>query len=818
MNAMTLKMDAQNKELQYNAKKANPDLDEDDIPMSREEEAKFMQTFYFQIPIDPNDQEKTTLTCPFDIDAYKRMPFGLCNAPATFQRKGTKNAAIDYLSRIQNDELSDDSEVNDNFLKETLMEFNTKDGPCSEMLLQKAFENGALIGSENYKMWSTAMKIALTGKNKMGFIDGTCVKPVTSPVLAQQWEICNDIVLGWILGSLSQELYLGQVYSEIASESNLLARIPLPDVKDAFVVSREESHRGLAPGKTSAKSNHAAFLLKLTMSGFVNKFSGNNVDMSQNASTYSSSMSASFTNEQMVKLLSLINEKPAANVFDSMAGNMPCFFNNSTYFNLNIEKFYCVKSGSYVYNVTLGWIIDSGANQHMTTSTKNMFNVVDISSLKLSIGHPNGTMANIIAIGSMRFTENVVLFDVLIIPEYTVNLLSVNKMIKDSKYFVGFDESKCYIQDLKLGKIVGTGSESVGLCMFYYDHNGKTFAGMSNSGIVSYVFKELWHCRLGHPTDQVLSVLSGKIGYKNGDHTSACDICHKAKQTREPFPLSDHKSFRIGDLIHLDVCGPYKATSRDGYKYFLTIVDDFSRAVLVYLLKTKAEVFENIENFIKMVFTQFEIKVKVIKSDNGIEFVNNKMSGLLTSLGIIHQTSRSYTPQQNGIVERKHRHLLNVSRSLMFQGRIPLSMWPECVLTTAYLINRLPSSVLSGASPFKIVYVDWFNFFDTKSSQSPNDEDGDSSTEDGKARASPIQNERVVPLATQKEDNVTFEGNNLSFSIGGSSGLRDSHFSARLRVLRYLKQAPGTRAQFNEGNEFRLHAFLDADWAKLLEN
>ena len=73
-------------------------------------------------------------------------------------------------------------------------------------------------GSDNYKMWSTAMKIALKGKNKMGFVDGTCVKPITSPVLSQQWERCNAIVLGWILGSLSSELYLGQVYSEIASE------------------------------------------------------------------------------------------------------------------------------------------------------------------------------------------------------------------------------------------------------------------------------------------------------------------------------------------------------------------------------------------------------------------------------------------------------------------------------------------------------------------------------------------------------------------------------------------------------------------------
>ncbi|GJV81614.1 ribonuclease H-like domain-containing protein [Tanacetum coccineum] len=346
-----------------------------------------------------------------------------------------------------------------------------------------------LIGSENYKMWSTAMKIALTGKNKLGFIDGTCVKPVTSPVLAQQWERCQvyseiasevwdelketyDKMDGSVIfnvvqkinalkqGDLSVPEYyhtLNSLWSEFdilsllptctcaaherllkhnqlvrlmqflmglndvyqPTRSNLLARDPLPDVKDAFaVLSREESHRGLAPSKTSAKSNPAAFVAKTNngntnfnnnrrvnsnynsirgpnpnlvckhcglightiercyelngypvgfkrnpnlskQSSLVKKFSGNNVDMSQNASTSSGSMSASFTNEQMVKLLSLINEKPAANVSDSMA----------------------------------------------------------------------------------------------------VSIL---------------DETKCYIQDLKLGKIVGTSSESGGLYMFDCDHNCNT--------------------------------------------------------------------------------------------------------------------------------------------------------------------------------------------------------------------------------------------------------------------------------------------------------------------------------------------------------
>ncbi|GKE37882.1 putative RNA-directed DNA polymerase [Tanacetum coccineum] len=80
------------------------------------------------------------------------------------------------------------------------------------------------------------------------------------------------------------------------------------------------------------------------------------------------------------------------------------------------------------------------------------------------------------------------------------------------------------------------------------------------------------------------------------------------------------------------------------------------------------------------------------------------MTELFNNLGIIHQTSCAYTPQQNGIAERKHIHLLNVPKSLLFQSGIILNMWTICVLTAAYLINRLPSSVLNGKSPFELVY------------------------------------------------------------------------------------------------------------------
>ncbi|GJY20493.1 ribonuclease H-like domain-containing protein [Tanacetum coccineum] len=394
--------------------------------------------------------------------------------------------------------------------------------------------NVKLTGSDNYKKWSTDMRIALKGKNKMVFVDGTCVRPVTSPILSQQWERCNAIVLGWIL------------------RSNLLAREPILDVKEAFnIVSREESHRGLHPSSGSSsvmKSLDILLVFKrnpnlVKQRGNYNSrsFNGNvEAQKGTSTSTGSTTFDNAFTKEQMMKILSLINEKPTGNA------------------NVSME----------------------GANQHLTVSTKNMFNVIDISSLNLTVSQPNGTLAKIIVVGNLRLSANIVLYDVLVVPEYGVSLLSVHKLIKDSKLFVGFDEHTCYIQDLNLIKIVGIGNEFGGLYMFDEDKNGKSKCGMSDYVFVCHVSKDLWHCRLGYPSDQVLSILSKNIGLNYDKHVSPCDICHKAKQIMDSFSLSDHKSVTVGDLVHLDLWGPYKVVSREGLLSY--VLSGASPYLLVY--------------------------------------------------------------------------------------------------------------------------------------------------------------------------------------------------------------------------------------------
>nr|KYP46809.1 Retrovirus-related Pol polyprotein from transposon TNT 1-94 [Cajanus cajan] len=123
-----------------------------------------------------------------------------------------------------------------------------------------------------------------------------------------------------------------------------------------------------------------------------------------------------------------------------------------------------------------------------------------------------------------------------------------------------------------------------------------------------------------------------------------------------------------------------------GEKYFLTIVDDFSRYTWVVLLNSKSKVKMHVQNFIALIENQFDSKIKCIRSDNGPEVF---LKDLFATKGIIHHTNCVYTPQQNRCVERKHQHILNVTRALMFQSQLLEYFWSYAIKHLVFLINRI---------------------------------------------------------------------------------------------------------------------------------
>ena len=115
------------------------------------------------------------------------------------------------------------------------------------------------------------------------------------------------------------------------------------------------------------------------------------------------------------------------------------------------------------------------------------------------------------------------------------------------------------------------------------------------------------------------------------------------------------------------------------------------------LLKTKAEVQSKIQDFVTLVENQFDTRIKIIRSDDGPEFF---MTNFYASKGILHQKSCVETPRQNERVERKHQHILNVARALMFQSNIPSYLWSYAITHVVYLINRVPSPINKNKTPF----------------------------------------------------------------------------------------------------------------------
>lgn len=151
-----------------------------------------------------------------------------------------------------------------------------------------------------------------------------------------------------------------------------------------------------------------------------------------------------------------------------------------------------------------------------------------------------------------------------------------------------------------------------------------------------------------------------------------CLICLMARQQRLPFPDRSSHSTSLFQLVHIDLWGQYHTSTYNGLRYFITFVNDMSRMTWTHLLSCKRNSFSIIKAFLTMVSTQFKTSFQTITTDNAFELGSaSSHSQYLTSLSIMHHTSCSHTPQQNGVVERKHKHLLETVKALIFQSKLP---------------------------------------------------------------------------------------------------------------------------------------------------
>ncbi|GJX22591.1 retrotransposon protein, putative, ty1-copia subclass [Tanacetum coccineum] len=200
----------------------------------------------------------------------------------------------------------------------------------------------------------------------------------------------------------------------------------------------------------------------------------------------------------------------------------------------------------------------------------------------------------------------------------------------------------------------------------------------------------LWHCRLAHINKKRIKQLQQDGLLKSTDDESfdKCESCLSGKMTKKPFPHSNERAKDLLGIIHTDVCGPLRHVSRQGASYFITFTDDYSRYGYVYLLKHKHEVFETFKVFKNEVENQLGKTIKAIRSDRGGEYISQEFKDYLKACGIVQQLNPPYTPQHNGVSERRNFTLLD-----MFATRI-LNMVPtKKVDKTPYELCEIPMEV-----------------------------------------------------------------------------------------------------------------------------
>jgi transposase InsO family protein len=213
----------------------------------------------------------------------------------------------------------------------------------------------------------------------------------------------------------------------------------------------------------------------------------------------------------------------------------------------------------------------------------------------------------------------------------------------------------------------------------------------------------LWHRRLGHPSFSYLQRLFPSLFNKCNISDFLCETCVMAKCHRTVFPSNKTRAIVPFSLVHTDVWGPAPHSTHNGMRWFISFIDDCTRVTWVYLLKHKSDVNSIFRLFHQMVLTQFNTLIKVIRSDNGGEYFKTELTEFMNSNGILHQTTCPHSPQQNGVAERKNRHILEVTRSILIGGSVPSFLWGEAISSAVYLINRTPSSVLNFRRPLDVL-------------------------------------------------------------------------------------------------------------------
>lgn len=347
------------------------------------------------------------------------------------------------------------------------------------------------------------------------------------------------------------------------------------------------------------------------------------------------------------------------------------------------------------------WVLDSGATSHMCRN-KEMFDSMQKHNQQLLM--PSGECVSAVGKGVVKVKSkfmNITLLNVLYVPKFHSNFLSISKFL-DAGHSVSFENKSGIVKNKNKQNILSAYKENG---IFYTKLENRKTIERINSVSDENEFKK-WHSRFGHLNKKDLNKLANN-NMVNGLNIKTieqfdCMTCAEGKISAKPFhSYSQINTKETLELVHTDLCGPFKVKSQGGAFYFITFIDDYSRYITTYFLKKKSEAFEAFKTFTAMAEKQTGRKIKSLRSDNGKEYVNSQFKSYFQLNGILHQTTVSHTPQQNGVAERVNRTLVEMVRCMLCESGLTQSLWAEAINTATYIRNRSPTKVLGNVTPYE---------------------------------------------------------------------------------------------------------------------
>ena len=349
------------------------------------------------------------------------------------------------------------------------------------------------------------------------------------------------------------------------------------------------------------------------------------------------------------------------------------------------------------------WYLDNGASNHMTGDPAKFKELNRNITGKVRFG--DGSAVEIMGKGSVLFQckdkSQWLLHEVYYIPRLKSNLVSLGQLIEVG-HSVSLDDDFLEVVDKVSGKLVIRVERLVNRLYKIELKLADPVCLMGSIGEPAW----LWHARLGHVNFKALKMLVEKnmaAGVPMVDHPEqVCHGCLAGKQTRSSFPRST--SFRAEkplQLVYVDLCGPISPPTPAGNKYFMLLVDDHRRWMDVSMLKCKDQAVDVFVRYKAEMQNQTGEKIKMLRSDRGGEFLSKLFAGVCEEARIKRQMTAPYTPQQNGLVERRNRSIMEMARSMLKSMKLPGKFWGEAVRHAVYLLNRLPTRPMGEKTPFE---------------------------------------------------------------------------------------------------------------------